>query len=92
MKTIYKYRLFFTPVQTITVPRGAELLHLDSQGDKCFIWAKIDREHTQVDDIEIKVVATGDTFDDTGWTYLSTLTMESKSIGAVVLHFFKREG
>jgi len=42
MKTIYKYELINTPVQTIQMPEGSKILTVQLQGKTPVLWALID--------------------------------------------------
>jgi hypothetical protein len=56
-RVVYKYEL--TPeVGAIVIPEGSQLLHVDVQGDKAYVWALVDSD---ADDCyrRLVVVATG---------------------------------
>ncbi len=88
MKTIYKYSLPINGVQTILMPKGADILHvdhqdIDSSANAC-IWALVDTDATPVPR-HFKVFGTGHEFDlDTDWQYLNTY-----QIGGFVWHVFE---
>lgn len=90
MKAIYKYELLPVQNQAIELPKGYEILRIGTQGNKIFLWAKVDRHPVKIVAVPVKVVATGDTFDDESCIYIGTVDFES-SIGTLVLHFFKLE-
>ena len=91
MKTIFKYEVLVKSVQELTLPVNSEMLCLEAQDGKLFLWAKIDREEKRFETIILRAYATGDTFDDTDCEYINTMTLVS-SFGNVVLHFFKKVG
>ena len=47
METIYKYELEVKDFQSIEMPKGAEILSVQSQAGIICIWAKVDTESTK---------------------------------------------
>lgn len=43
MKTIWKYELESLGFQTISMPTGAEILHVANQNDVVCLWCEVDR-------------------------------------------------
>lgn len=41
MNIIYKYELDVEDIQTISMPKGANILSAGTQGEKVFIWAGV---------------------------------------------------
>ena len=73
MKTTYKYPLQITDQQTVTMPAGAQILHvgLGPHGDVC-LWALVDSgKPTELR--HIVVTGTGHPVPD-GVTYLGSVT------------------
>ncbi len=62
MKTIWKYTLQETPRQTILMPTGAEILHLDMQKSELCIWARLESENP-LEGRVILILGTGDPAD-----------------------------
>lgn len=88
MKAIWKYPLVIDDRQIVHVPRGAELLTVQSQGGTPCLWAKVDTEAEPVS-VEIVMHGTGHPADDTdGLKYLGTFQIAGL---AFVGHCFARE-
>lgn len=45
MKTIHKYKLSITAIQTILIPGNGTILYIDNQGEEVFIWCEIETEN-----------------------------------------------
>ena len=53
MKTIWKFNIVTTDRQTVSMPRGAEILTVQVQNGAVCLWAKVDTEApSQLRDIE----------------------------------------
>jgi len=83
---IWKYPLEVTDLQSVTMPRDAELLSIQMQGDKCNLWALVDETKPLVDDYTIAIYGTGHQIPDNPGKYLSTFQMYH---GAAVFHAFE---
>ncbi len=70
-KRIYKYRLAVTDVQAITMPRGAQLLTVQIQGDAAFLWALIDN-HQAPSERTIAIFGTGNPLPELCGEYIAT--------------------
>ena len=83
MMEVWKFKLI-PGKQTISMSEGAEILHVHEQGGDAFIWAQV-HPTGMVADRHIKVVATGEPFDEQEVAeYLGTV-----HIGALVFHVFE---
>jgi hypothetical protein len=96
VRTVHKYPLEHRSDQhtiVVRMPMEAEPLHVDVQNSSLFLWALVETERP-LQNHEIEVYGTGhDTARDidtvTRLKHLGTVLMHH---GALVLHFFTREG
>jgi len=61
MKKIYKYPL--TDIQSVVLPKGAQVLKVGMQGDQMMIWAMVDENPAEFIERKFEVLGTGDSFD-----------------------------
>ena len=88
MKTIHKYTLAVVDFQTLRLPRGAELLTAQAQGDHPQLWARVDLDEAELEAVELRTVGTGRPFPDSDdWGYVGTYQLQD---GALVFHLFRR--
>lgn len=90
MKTVWKYKIDMTHLQTLQMPEGAQVLSLQKQGsrseDDMFLWCLVNtdrpmRERTFV------LVGTGESIDDLpGAEYVATMQFIR---GVYVYHLFE---
>ena len=85
MSTIYKY-----PIQpgltVLELPRGAQVLTVQMQGDRPFLWARLDTRQP-LERRTFEVFGTGDGMpDDPRLMYVATFQMDG---GALVWHVFE---
>jgi hypothetical protein len=88
MITIYKYPLQVTDVQHVEIPVGAQILKVDEQNSKMFLWALVQNvSHTY--NMEVRIIGTGQEFNDhSDYEHLgSVLTSD----GFFVWHVFRRK-
>ena len=84
---IFKYQLQETDIQTIELPKGAEILTVQVQKGYLCLWAKVDHELIAKEERHIEIIGTGNLIDDTVQRkYISTLQMLQ---GALVWHIFE---
>ena len=79
-KTIYKYPLELTDVQTLEVPFGAKVLSTELQGHQICVWAIVDLttvEPGPTENLTIRIVGTGNP--------LPEKCIESKFLGTVTM-------
>lgn len=84
MKTIYKYPVVIDDYQEINLPNGAEILTIQQQGGKFYLWAKIDTNKV-INKVPIYVFGTGNPINimEGDIIYISTIQN-----GLLVWHFF----
>jgi hypothetical protein len=84
MKTIYKYELEPVQTQTVTLPKGAQLLSVINQFGKAMLYALVDNEETEEDYAIIHTVGTGHEA-PFNFRFLSTVAFLD---GKLIFHFF----
>lgn len=87
MKTIHKYVI--TPKKLLLeMPKGAEILTVQSQHESACIWALVDSE-APLEDRHFDVVGTGQPIEETGIKrkYIGTFQLGG---GALVYHLFEK--
>ncbi len=85
MKKIFKYELQVTDSQTITMPKGAQIISAQVQNNKPVLWDIVD-EFAKDDYTIINMVGTGHEIKfDHGYTFLSTIQLHG---GMLVFHIF----
>ena len=84
-RTIWKYRLDMMDTQNVLIPKEAELLSAQMQGDDLMLWALVNPdEPKRVRTIEI--IGTGNPCANVKRKHISTAQM-----GALVWHVFERD-
>jgi hypothetical protein len=97
MRSVYKYKLDISDLQTIKMPRYAKIVHTgfqwgnDEQDHQICLWAEVDSEY--MDDLEDRrfdVVFTGDIILRDDAFYVGTVQMPSNMWGQVfVWHVYE---
>lgn len=90
-KTIWKFPLKKTDTQNIDIPKGAEILTVQAQGEIPFLWALVDPQ-TEMGNRTIEIFGTGHpVLYDMGVSrkYISTFQLFG---GTLVLHVFEYTG
>lgn len=73
-RTIWKFPLRLTDVQTVMMPAGAEILAVGVQADGIMLWARVDPAVSERQGYNIAIVGTGHPApDDTQSTYIGTV-------------------
>jgi len=87
MRTIFKYPIATTDVQTINIPHGSQILCVQVQHGNAQIWALVDTNEGMQTTHTIVTVGTGHKLpSDIGATnYLGTYQLQG---GALVFHVF----
>lgn len=86
MKTIYKYSIETTDEQNINMPEMAEILTVQIQYGRPYIWALVDTENEQgVKTIE--VFGTGNPIPDGVRSYIGTYQLLN---GELIFHVFEK--
>lgn len=88
MKTIWKFRLdVIHPRNTLHLPEGFKVLHLDRQDDEPCLWINLDTE-APYETVEFVWYATGAVApEETSASYVGTVVLESYDL---VLHLYRR--
>lgn len=102
--SIFKYALVVTSagrlettigrhaVIKLKMPSSAVILHVDRQENNAYLWATVNPEETNTDEVEILVLGTGEKIEQNEflkWRHLGTVQLYE---GNLVLHFFIRHG
>lgn len=85
MKSIWKFPLAVKGRQDVEMPKGAEILCADKQGEVLCLWAIVDTE-AEMEERLIAVVATGQ---EMGIDYLKYIGTAQIANGALVWHVFE---
>lgn len=86
MKTIFKYELQLTDVQTLRLPGYYQVLCVQVQNGKPCLWAAVDPSYPGRNK-GIRIIGTGHQFSDyEDLEYISTFQLED---GALVFHVFE---
>lgn len=91
-KTIWKYQLHITDSQTLRLPVGHEILSVQSQNDTACLWALIDPNEIEKEDVIIEMFGTGNPIVygmGISRRYISTFQMYG---GSLVFHAFLYTG
>ena len=76
------------PEMSLSLPRGAQILTVQSQHGTPQMWVQIDTEAPPREETRHFVAfGTGDRFDSAGLTYIGTFQVES---GMLVFHLYER--
>lgn len=74
MKKIYKYPIKVVDIQTVKLPKGAIILTTQLQEEKPYIWAYVDPNEIEAEDVTLRVYGTGQEIDDSlDLTYIGTI-------------------
>lgn len=86
MKVIYKYTI--DPIHLVVpMPKGAMVISAHSQHNKMCVWAIVDPEETELEDITFVILGTGINFDMTdNLRFIDTLYLDN---GYLVFHIFE---
>lgn len=91
-RRVYKYGFDITDEITITMPKGAEILHVDAQGQGAFVWARVDPD-AEPEKRRFRLAGTGhdlpaDVRPD-GYPVLAHVGSFLMADGALVFHLFE---
>ena len=88
-RRIYKYEIDISDTQTLTLPKGAEILSVINQSESVCIYALVDTETTETEEYSLQCYGTGHTIrHDDSYRFLGTVVMLS---GRFVLHVFYKK-
>jgi hypothetical protein len=85
-QTVYKYSLRIDDEQVVLLPKGAQMLTVQTQNDHAFLWALVDTIH-EVEPRKVFIRGTGHGVSGVG-RYISTFQMHG---GDLVFHAFEGE-
>lgn len=85
MKTVYKFQLGITDVQTIQMPKGAKILTVQVQSayGPC-VWALVDPSQ-ELENVKIRIAGTGHPIKEDIVKYIGSFQLQG---GALVFHAF----
>ena len=84
MRSVWKFRLVMTDVQSVQMPMGAEILTVQMQGEQCCLWALCEPENV-THSRTILIHGTGHPVGDIA-RYIGSVQMMG---GALVFHVFE---
>jgi len=83
---IYKYPLEIVDHQFLVLPEGAEILSVAEQNDYIVLYALVDEKETELDEIPIKIIGTGNPVENIeGYEFIGTVKIYG---GKLVFHVF----
>lgn len=88
MKTVYKYGIEIKYHFSVSMPAGAQVLTIQVQHGKPFIWALVDTE-AQLAERHFRVAGTGHPIEDENPLYVGTYQLHG---GDLVFHLFEVGG
>lgn len=88
-RTVWKYELEPTRYTKLIMPRGAEILSAQMQGDKPHLWALVNPSEQEQEIRVILVTGTGHNIVDQNLKFIDTFQMTSKIMGIFVFHAFE---
>ena len=91
-RNIFKYKV--TPLDHTLMPKDAQIIHVDSQGEEIFVWAIVNTS-AEMEKRSILVYPTGNGFPDQfelgkNVEFIGTVKMESRMMGLLMFHVFER--
>ena len=93
MNAIYKYELSVYTLQTVSLPINSTVLSVVEQHQKVVVYAIVDVEQENIEEIVFLVLGTGEVFDNNidGYSFLNTVKLSG---GSLMFHVFveKRRG
>jgi hypothetical protein len=84
VRTIYKYPLSFARLQSVSMPKGANILCVQLQRGTACLWAVVDPCVAENRQRTLVMIPTGEEFEVAG-IYIGTIQMDQET---VVLHVF----
>lgn len=88
-KIVYKYILNFVRCAgksqaPLTLPAGSDIIRIGTQGNNIYVWALVDPDQTEKQDLEIEMYGTGQIIEGHR-RYLGTIEYFD---GAEIYHYF----
>lgn len=88
-RSIYKYPIDINDTQTLTLPKGSEILSVINQYDNACIYAIVDTETKETEEYSLECYGTGHTIrHDSSYKFLGTVAMLG---GNFVYHVFYKK-
>lgn len=88
---VYKYALATEDEQTIRLPRGAQVLSFDAQGDNLCVWCLVDPTETLIVPARFRVAGTGHPV-EAEWSEDGTFLGSAQMLGGrLIFHCWYRE-
>lgn len=81
---IWKYPLQLTDDQTVSMPLGAQILHVAEQHEEVCLWALVNPEVMRADHA-IRIIGSGQAISDDPGKFVGTFMMHG---GSLVFHVF----
>jgi hypothetical protein len=88
MNQVWKFPIDTTDTQIVPMPKGADILCVQTQMGVPCLWATVDPTQDAVRRA-IRIVGTGHLFDADGLTYIGTYQLQG---GTLVFHVFESTG
>jgi hypothetical protein len=85
VSTIWKYPLEISDVQSVSLPLGAEVLTVQTQGGNACIWALVDPKETRKEIRKVRIFGTGHNIEGDAGQYVGTFQIAN---GRLVFHVF----
>lgn len=86
MKTIFKYQLEITDVQTLQIPVNSTILSVQLQNDTLCMWVLVNTEN-KIENVNIHIFGTGHEINpEIPLAYISTVQLYG---GKLIFHIFK---
>lgn len=88
MKVIFKYTLAAIGTQSVEMPVGSQILSLDVQNNQVQLWAMVDPNEREKENIKIEMMGTGHAFTipDEFLKFIGTVQLSG---GKWVFHIFQ---
>jgi len=90
MRTIYKYPLTRQSLQSIRMPRGAQILTVQAQENEACLWAEVETDFP-AEERWIETFGTGKPMSELPRRYLGSAQLDGGSVVAHVYERFERQ-
>lgn len=90
MKAVLKYPVKVTDEQFIEMPKGAEILTVQTQFGKPQMWALVDKDEERKEMRAIAIVGTGHEHEDSFWEGMAYICTFQMLEGGLIWHVFER--
>ena len=89
-KKIFKYEVEIKENCKIDLPKGAEILTVQAQRERCYIWAMVDPNEKKTEQRTFETFGTGQNISCTRHDKRKHIGTYQLSGGALVFHLFER--